>query len=112
MKQKPKTKQKIPFNPAEVLLSAGDDKTPTDVPGKSVLFRQGDPADSIFYVQKGRVKLTVLSKQGKEAVIALLGKGDFFGEGCLAGQLMRMSTAITLSDCSVIRLKKSTMIRV
>jgi CRP-like cAMP-binding protein len=76
-----------------------------------VLFSQGDPADAIFYVQKGRVKLTVISKHGKEAVIAILGTGDFFGEGCLAGQPLRMSTATALAECSILRLEKAGIVR-
>lgn len=77
-----------------------------------VVFSQSDPADSIYYIQRGKVKLTVNSKAGKEAVIAILDAGNFFGEGCLAGQVMRMSTAKTLSDCSVMRLEKSVMLGV
>jgi CRP/FNR family cyclic AMP-dependent transcriptional regulator len=75
------------------------------------IFRQGDPADSIFYIEKGRVKLTVLSKQGKGAVIAILGPGDFFGEGCLAGQQRRASTATALSDCRIARITKGATTR-
>ena len=77
-----------------------------------VIFSQDDLADAVFYVQKGKVKLTVNSKHGKEAVIAILDSRNFFGEGCLAGQPMRMSTATALLDCSVMRLEKSVMIRV
>ena len=63
---------------------------------KKAIFRQGDPADSIFYIEKGKVKVTVVSKRGKEAVVAILGRGDFLGEGCLAGQTRRMSSATPL----------------
>jgi CRP/FNR family cyclic AMP-dependent transcriptional regulator len=76
-----------------------------------VIFSQGDPADAIFYIQKGKVKLTVLSKQGKEAVVAILGVGDFFGEGCLAGQPLRMATAISMTSCSIMKLSKTDVIR-
>jgi CRP-like cAMP-binding protein len=76
------------------------------------LFAQGDPADSIFQIQKGKLKLTVVSNQGKEAVIALLTGGDFVGEGCLAGQARRMATATAMTDCVTIRLEKPEMIRV
>jgi CRP-like cAMP-binding protein len=76
------------------------------------IFAQGDPANAVFYIQQGRVKLTVVSRQGKEAVIALLGTGDFFGEGCLAGQSMRMSSAAAMSECSVMRLDKAALSRV
>jgi CRP/FNR family transcriptional regulator, cyclic AMP receptor protein len=72
---------------------------------------QGDQADAIFYIQKGKIKLTVVSKQGKEAVVAILGVGDFFGEGCLAGQPQRMASASTMSDCSIMRLEKAGVIR-
>src|SRR3984885_12263624 len=75
------------------------------------IFAQGDPADAIFYIQKGKVKLTVVSRRGKEAVIALLGEGDFFGESCLAGQPLRMATAVTLSNCSIMKLEKAGVVR-
>jgi CRP-like cAMP-binding protein len=77
-----------------------------------VVFTQGDPADSIFQIEKGKLKLTVVSSQGKEAVIALLAGGDFFGEGCLAGQIKRMSTATAMTDCETVRLDKTEMVRV
>jgi CRP-like cAMP-binding protein len=77
-----------------------------------VVFAQGDPADSIFQIEKGRLKLTVVSSQGKEAVIALLNGGDFFGEGCLAGQIKRMCTATAMTDCVAIRMAKPEMTRV
>lgn len=76
-----------------------------------MIFAQGDPADAVFYVQKGRVKLTVVSKRGKEAVVALLDSGEFFGEGCLAGQPLRMSTATASEDTTVLRLRKKAMVR-
>lgn len=76
------------------------------------LFSQGDPADAIFYIQSGKVKLTVISKQGKEAVVGILGANDFFGEGCLAGQSVRMSSASAMSGCEVMRLEKEHTIRV
>ena len=77
-----------------------------------VVFAQGDRADSVFHLQKGKLKLTVVSNQGKEAVIALLTEGDFFGEGCLAGQSKRMSTATTMTDCVTVRLAKPEMVQV
>jgi CRP-like cAMP-binding protein len=76
------------------------------------VFSQGDAADSIFYIRKGKVKLTVISQQGREAVIAMLGAGDFFGEGCLAGQVKRMATCTTMSPSSLARLEKVAAIRV
>lgn len=75
------------------------------------VFVQGDTADAVFYIEEGKVKLTVLSKQGKEAVIAILNGGDFFGEGCLAGQEVRMATAVAISNCSVMKLEKAAIVR-
>jgi CRP/FNR family cyclic AMP-dependent transcriptional regulator len=72
---------------------------------------QGGAADAIFYIQEGKVKLTVVSKHGKEAVVALLGEGEFFGEGCLAGQSLRMATAVAMSACSIMKLEKSAVVR-
>jgi CRP/FNR family cyclic AMP-dependent transcriptional regulator len=77
----------------------------------ALIFSQGDPADSVFYIHKGKVKLTVLSRRGKEAVIAILGAGDFFGEGCLTGQPLRMGTSVAISGCSIMRLQKAEVVR-
>ena len=78
---------------------------------KKVIFSQGDPADAVFYLQSGRVKVTVVSKQGKEATVGLLGAGDFFGEGCLAGQALRTSTATVTDDANFLRLHKKAVLR-
>ncbi len=78
--------------------------------GESI-FTQGDPADSVFYIRKGAVKLSVVSKQGREAVIAIVEPGDFFGEGCLAAQPLRLSSATTVTAASVLRLEKGRMVR-
>ena len=75
------------------------------------VFAQGDKANAIFYIQKGKIKLTVVSKTGKEAVVAVLGTGDFFGEGCLAGQPLRMATATAMMDGSIMRLEKDRVIQ-
>jgi CRP-like cAMP-binding protein len=75
------------------------------------VFFQGEPAEAIFYIQDGKIKLTVVSKDGKEAVVAILSAGDFFGEGCLAGQPRRMTTASTLSECLIIRVEKASVLR-
>jgi CRP-like cAMP-binding protein len=75
------------------------------------VFAQGDDADAVFYIQHGKIKVTVTSEQGKEAVIAFLGSGDFVGEGCLLGQLRRLATAATISECTVMRLEKATVVR-
>jgi len=75
------------------------------------IFSQGEPADSVFYLREGKVKLAVTSKQGKEAIVAILTHGEFFGEGCLAGQRLRMATASTMTDCALARVEKSQMAR-
>ena len=75
------------------------------------VFRQGQPADSLFYLRRGKVKLTVISPQGKEAIIAILGAGEFFGEGCLAGQPLRMATAVAMTDCTLDKIDKPLMAR-
>jgi CRP/FNR family transcriptional regulator, cyclic AMP receptor protein len=77
-----------------------------------IVFSQGDTGDAVFYVQKGKVKITVVSEQGKEAVVALLGTDDFFGEGCLAGQVQRIATTTTMTDSVIVRLEKSAIVRV
>ncbi len=74
------------------------------------IFWAGDPADAVFFLRQGQVKLSVTSKKGKEAIIAVLGRGEFFGEGCLAGQRLRMATATALTDCSLVRLEKRQMV--
>ena len=76
------------------------------------MYRQGDPADSVFYIRNGKVKATVVSEQGKEAVVALLGADDFFGEGCLAGQPLRLSTASAMTQCVIVRIAKADITRV
>jgi CRP/FNR family transcriptional regulator, cyclic AMP receptor protein len=99
-----------PFHPKKFLDEAGVGRTIWPYEENIVVFSQGDLAHSLLYIQKGKVKISVLSKGGKEAVIAMLGEGDFFGEGCLAGQPLRISTAITLTECSIMRLEKATVI--
>jgi CRP/FNR family cyclic AMP-dependent transcriptional regulator len=107
-----KKKAGFPFDPQVFLAKADGGRSIASYSRNNRIFAQGDPADAIFYVQDGRVKLTVVSRRGKEAVVAILGPTDFFGEGCLAGQLVRMATATALSDCTVMRLAKREMIRV
>jgi len=101
----------LPFNPKTFLTRVNEGRSVASYRRKQVIFSQGDPADAVFYIQKGRVKLTVVSKQGKEAVVALLGPEVFFGEGCLAGQPLRMSTATATEDTTVLRLRKKAMVR-
>ena len=79
---------------------------------KQTIFVQGDSSDAVFYIQKGKVKLTIVSKPGKEATIGILNEGDFFGEGCLAGQILRLCSATAMTDCSVMRIDKKSMMEV
>jgi CRP-like cAMP-binding protein len=95
-----------PANEHDFLARIEGGKTIREYKSKKAIFRQGEPADSIFYIEKGKVKLGVVSDRGKEAVVAILGPGDFLGEGCMAGQMLRMSTATPLTDCKVVRIKK------
>src|SRR5580658_11007981 len=102
-----KRKERQPFDPKDFLAKAHKGKTLGEFGKDYPIFLQGGPADAIFYILNGRVKVTVVSHQGKEAVVAILGTGDFFGEGCLAGQSLRTSTATTISECSIVRLEKA-----
>jgi CRP-like cAMP-binding protein len=81
-------------------------------PKKQTIFVQGDPSDCVFYIQEGKVKLTVVSQSGKEATIGILNEGDFFGEGCLTGQPLRMCSAAAMTDCSVMQIDKTYMMEV
>lgn len=99
-----------PFDPKAFLARVGAGKTWVELRKRQIVFAQGDPADAVFYIQKGKIELRVLSQQGKEAILAILGADDFFGEGCLAGQPLRISTAVAVTECSVVRLEKSAMI--
>ena len=105
-------KQSIPFNTKTFLTAIGSGKTILKTPKKQNIFSQGDAANAVFYIQAGRVKLAVVSPRGKEAVVAILGRADFFGEGCLAGQLVRMATAVAMEDATIVRIEKRTMVRV
>jgi CRP/FNR family cyclic AMP-dependent transcriptional regulator len=98
------------FNPQTFLNQAGNGKTTLKFPKKQILFSQGDLTDAVFYIQAGKVKLSVVSPQGKEAVIALLEPGSFFGEGCLAGQLVHLATATVVDDASIVRIGKQSML--
>lgn len=100
------------FDPKAFLARVGDGKTKVELSKGQTVSSQGDPADAVFYIQKGKIELKVLSQEGKEAIIAILGAGDFFGEGCLAGQRSRMGTAVAFTECSIIRLNRSAMIQV
>ena len=107
-----KGKELAHFDPKSFLAKVGQGRTIADYRKNQTVFSQGDPADAVFYIQKGKVKLTVVSKQGKDAVVSILGPEHFFGEGCLAGQSQRMATATALSECSIVRLDKRAAIRV
>jgi len=105
-------KSKPKFDP-EVFLAKADGGLTISKHGKGqVVFAQGDPADSVFYIREGRVKITVMSDQGKEAVVAFLKAGDFIGEGCLTGRPRRVSTARAVEDSIITRMDKATMVRV
>ena len=102
---------RAPFDSKALVEALPDGRTVREYRKGEAIFTQGDTADAVFFVQSGKVKLTVLSRQGKQAVIALLAPGEFFGEGCLAGQPVRMATATALIEASVIRLAKPAMVR-
>ena len=105
-------KKAKPFAPTAFLTKAGGGKTISKYQIDQPVFSQGDPADSVFYIQSGKVKVTVVSEQGKEAVVAILGPNEFCGEGCLAGQLRRMGTATAMTESKIMRLAKRAIIRV
>lgn len=100
------------FDPLVFLAKAGIGRTVSKLARHAVIFSQGDSADSVFYIQKGKVKVTVISALGKEAVVAILGARDFCGEGSLTGQPLRMATASAITDCEVMRLEKAAITRV
>ncbi|MFZ0496918.1 MAG: Crp/Fnr family transcriptional regulator [Methylocella sp.] len=106
------TKSRPPFDPKSFLAMVGEGRSIGEYREDEIVFSQGDPADAVFYVQSGKVKLTVVSEQGKEAVVALLGTNDFFGEGCLAGQARRITTVATMTDSVIARLEKAAIVRV
>jgi CRP/FNR family cyclic AMP-dependent transcriptional regulator len=106
------TKRKPSFDPKSFLAKIGDGRGVAKYRKNQIVFSQGDLADAVYFVQKGRVKITVVSEQGKEAVIAILGTDEFFGEGCLAGQAQRIATVTTLTDSVIARLEKSAILQV
>lgn len=97
------------FDPATFLATIGRGRKSLCLPKKRIIFAQGDRADAVFYIQKGKVRLTVVSKSGKEATLGILNQGNFFGEGALAGQAVRMGFASTLTDCQLLRIEKKAM---
>jgi CRP-like cAMP-binding protein len=100
------------FNPAAFLETAAPGRVIASHPKGQLLFAQGDAADSVIYIKKGRIKVSVVSKQGKEAVVALLGPDEFLGEGVLIGQLRRLTTATAMTDCVTMRVDKAELLRV
>jgi CRP/FNR family cyclic AMP-dependent transcriptional regulator len=108
----PKTKtMSLPFDVREFLSRVGGGRTIASYRKNQKIFSQGEAADCVFYVLKGEIKVSVLSAQGREAVVAILGKDEFFGEGCLAGQKLRMATAAAINDCEIMRIEKGAIIR-
>jgi len=99
------------FDSKAFMARVGNGRSVRNYAAGQVVFSQGDPADAVFYIQRGEVKITVLSEQGKGAVIALLGPEEFFGEGGIAGQSKRISTAVAMSDSVISRIEKSTILR-
>src|SRR5664279_5346911 len=100
------------FNPTAFLSTMDSGRKIATFSKKQTIFAQGDSADAVFYVQKGKVKLVVVSKIGKEATIGILNEGDFFGEGCLKGQPLRLCSATAMTDCSVMKIDRKSMIEV
>ena len=100
------------FDPAVFLQTAAKGRAVSTHPKKKIIFAQGDAADSVHYIQSGKVKVTVVSPEGKEAVVAMLGKDEFFGEGCLIGQPKRLATAVAMTECSIMQVEKIAILRV
>src|SRR5579864_6176442 len=107
-----KRQGKPPFDPKEFLSKVNGGRAVSDYRKDQIVYTQGAPADSVFYIQSGKVKQTVVSEQGKEAVVALLETGDFFGEGCLTGQPLRLATVSAVTECVIVRITKAGITRV
>jgi CRP/FNR family transcriptional regulator, cyclic AMP receptor protein len=107
-----KRKAKLPFDPKVFLAKVNGGRVISNYRKDQTVFRQGDPANSVFYIQSGKVKATVVSEQGKEAVVAILAADDFFGEGCLAGQPLRLSTLSAMMESVIVRIAKADITRV
>jgi CRP/FNR family transcriptional regulator, cyclic AMP receptor protein len=105
-------KKKLPFDPKVFLTKVnGGGRTISEYQKNQVVYRQGDAADSVFYIQAGKAKVTVLSEQGKEAVVAVLGDGEFFGEGCLASQPKRLATVTAMADCKIMCIPREEVVQ-
>jgi CRP/FNR family cyclic AMP-dependent transcriptional regulator len=107
-----KAKKKLPFRVETFLSTVNGGRTVTTYRKKEKVFSQGDPADAVFYIQSGGVKVCVVSERGKEAVVATHEQGNFFGEGCLTGQPLRLATAEAMSECVIMRIDKAAIVRV
>src|SRR3984893_671418 len=105
-------KHRLSFDPKSFLAKVGEGRSIDTYRKDQIVFPQGDPADAVFYIQKGKVKVTVVSEQGKEAVVAIPGTNEFFGEGCLAGQAKRIATVTTMTESVIARLEKAAILRV
>src|SRR5579871_1638080 len=103
------SKRKSDFDPRKFLATIGEGRKVVAFPKKQTIFAQGDSADAVFYIQAGKIRLTVVSKAGKEATLGILSEGQFFGEGSLAGQRLRMGSANAMSDCEILRIDKKAM---
>ena len=104
--------KKVPFDPKVFLATVNGGRSISKYRKDETVFSQSSSADAVFYIQKGKVKITVVSEQGKEAVVAILGPGEFCGEGCLTGQPLRLATATAMTDCEIMRVEKAVMVRV
>src|ERR1700745_272783 len=104
-------RSKTAFDPGAFLVTIGEATKPVLFPKKQTIFAQGEPADAVFYLQTGKIKLTVLGKTGKEATIGILSDGSFFGEGALAGQKLRVYSATSMTDCAALRIEKKVMLQ-
>ena len=107
-----KAKKSLPFDVKTFLSTVNGGRSVSNYRKHEKIFSQGDPADSVFYIQEGQVKVCIISELGKEAVVALHGKGDFFGEGCLSGQARRLATVAAMTDLTIMRIDKASIVRV
>ena len=107
-----KSAKKSRFNVKQFLAAVNGGRTRSNYQADDVIFSQGDRADAVFYIHKGKVKVVVTSEQGKQAVVSFLGAGEFFGDGCLAGQPLCLATALAVTDCDTTRIEKAEMVRV
>ena len=112
MARRSKPKPGKVFDPAVFFETVAEGRAISVHDRKQIIFAQGDAADAVFYIKKGKVKVTVVSRHGKEAVVAILGKDEFMGEGCLIGQPKRLATAAAMTECEIMRVDKSAIVRV